>query len=90
MQVKAIYQTGNLAEESFASFLLSHCAWGRGVLGAGWRVFMLPASCLEESEGKMLFSFRYSHTGICKGLEWVGRMCLQEVQVERNPVPAAR
>lgn len=45
---------------------------------------MLPASYLEESEGNMLFSFRYSHTGLCKGLEWVGRMRLQEVQVGRN------
>lgn len=51
---------------------------------------MLPASCLEESEGKMLFSFRYSHTDFCKGLEWVGRMRLHEVQVGRTPVSAAR
>lgn len=60
------------------------------MLGAGWRVFVLPASYLEESEGKMLFSFRYSHTDFCKGLEWVGRMRLHEVQVGRTPVSAAR
>lgn len=90
MQVKAIYQTGILAGESFLTFgfyIGAGAGAGAGV-GVGCRELTEDSLCLlpdsGDSEGKILVSFRFLPKDLSKGLDWIGRMSLREVQVQRS------